>query len=115
MSQKIILGFALLLMSGCAALPAHNGVKGESTRSSSVVDGVESESVYVTNQTEMKSEETEIITLECLAAHSLGCRFKGRLYPWNAWVEKKGYKASEYAIQDVQQAGNKAVVTLVKK
>jgi hypothetical protein len=101
---------ALLVITGCAAPPAGSRVGGPSAAPES---DAKSASVYVTNQPEEKGVES--ITLECRVAHQLGCRHKGRIYPWNAWVETKGYKASKYTIVDVVQTGNKATVTLIKK
>ena len=55
------------------------------------------------------------IELECKSANRLGCRHKGRTYPWNAWVEVKGYNSKRYSVKDVQQTGNRAVVLVVER
>jgi hypothetical protein len=55
------------------------------------------------------------IELECQSANRLGCRHKGRTYPWNAWVEVKGYDSKTYSVKDVQQTGNRAVVLVMER
>jgi len=55
------------------------------------------------------------LTLECNAAHRLGCRYKGRIFPWSAWVEAKGYNSKQYLVHDVIRSGNKAVVLVVER
>ncbi len=55
------------------------------------------------------------IKLECQGANRLGCRYKGRIFPWNAWVEAKGYNSKQYAVKDVIRSGNQAVVLVVER
>lgn len=57
----------------------------------------------------------EVIQLECKAASYMGCRYKGRVYPWNAWVEMKGYDSTEYAVKEVIQTGPRAMVHIIPR
>lgn len=67
------------------------------------------------HQAQITSSESAIIELECHSANRLGCRHKGNIYPWNAWVEAKGYDSLRYAVKDVNQSGNKATVLVVER
>lgn len=55
------------------------------------------------------------IKVECASANKLGCRHKGRTYPWGAWLEVKGYSSKKYALIDVVQAGNRATVLVEER
>ncbi len=55
------------------------------------------------------------IKLECKAANRLGCRHQGQIYPWNAWVEMKGYNSKRFAVKDLIQTGNTAVVVVIER
>jgi len=57
----------------------------------------------------------KVIQLECRAASYMGCRYKGRVYPWNAWVEMKGYDSKEYAVKEVIQTGPRAMVHVIQR
>ncbi len=57
----------------------------------------------------------EPVSLVCAAAIKLGCRRKGTLYPWNAWVEMNGYRSTDYEVKEVVQTGNRATVVVVKR
>jgi len=110
---KIAAALILLLVCGCAAPLAEITDKEKAMQPQAESMGVKQQSVFVTSLPEKTGSET--ITLECKVAHKLGCRYKGRIYPWNAWVEAMGYKSTQYAITDVIQTGNRAVATLVKR
>ncbi len=60
-------------------------------------------------------DNSDVITLECKVANPIGCRYHGRIYPWNAWVEAMGYNSKEYALKDVIPSGNKASVRIIKR
>lgn len=55
------------------------------------------------------------IEVECKSASSLGCRHKGRVYPWNAWLEVKGYAAKDYDMKEVIQHGSRATVVIMQR
>lgn len=55
------------------------------------------------------------VDVECKSASKLGCRHKGRFYPWNAWLNVKGYDAREYDMKEVIQEGNRATVVIVRR
>ncbi len=55
------------------------------------------------------------VKLECKAANRLGCRHHGQIYPWNAWVEEQGYNSKQFAVKDVIQTGNTAVVRVIER
>jgi hypothetical protein len=67
------------------------------------------------NDMALAAEDRELIRLECRSAIRLGCRHKGYIYPWNAWVEMKGYKSTEYEVKDVVKAENHASVLVMKR
>ena len=56
-----------------------------------------------------------LFQLECKTASYMGCRYKGRVYPWNAWVEMKGYDSKEYAVKEVIQTGPRAMVHVIQR
>lgn len=72
-----------------------------------------------TNGGAMQSSATSnlpaVIELECKSANRLGCRHKGQTYPWNAWVEMKGYDSKQYEVKEVISTGPTAVVQVVER
>lgn len=87
---RISLSFIMMSLAGCAA---NNVMK----------------------QDPIAMNNREVIELECKAANKLGCRYKGRLYPWNAWVEKKGYSSKQFVVKDVTQTGSTATVLVEER
>jgi len=57
----------------------------------------------------------EIIQLECKAANHLGCRYRGRVYPWNAWVEVQGYDSKIYKVVEITQKGPRADIQIIER
>ena len=66
-------------------------------------------------ETEISASTPTVIELECTSANRLGCRHKGNVYPWNAWVEVQGYDSHTYFVKGVNQHGNHATVMVVKR
>lgn len=57
----------------------------------------------------------EMIELECRVAYRQGCRHKGRIYPWHAWVETMGYRSTDYEVKDIQRVDTRATVYVMKR
>ena len=55
-------------------------------------------------------KEQVMIKVECKSAHDLGCRHKGNIYPWNAWLDIKGYDSKDYELKEVVHEGSRATV-----
>lgn len=60
-------------------------------------------------------DENKGVQLECKAANRLGCRHRGNIYPWGAWVELKGYNSSNFEVVEVVQTGSQAQVMVVER
>lgn len=103
----IFLLVTIAFLTGCAA---NNVVKQEPV----ITDDrkVNNSKVLYRNQSWKGDQGFEV---ECKSASTLGCRHKGRIYPWNAWLDMKGYNAKEYDMKEVIQNGGKATVVIVKR
>jgi len=53
-----------------------------------------------------------VIRVECKSAHRTGCRAKGRIFPWGAWLDFMGYDSRDYELLKVIQKGPRATVLI---
>lgn len=60
-------------------------------------------------------KERAMIEVECKSAYDLGCRHKGYIYPWNAWLDMKGYDAKDYELKEVVRDGSRATVVIMER